>query len=90
MILSAVPSDNSSDFEDSTFLSLLVSINPFWVLIEKQINHFPREAKDWDSRTMRSCIWEEGKEKTEMSEGCRDKDRERVQSRCPTLLDTDL
>lgn len=40
MILSAVPGDNSSDFEDSTFLSLLVSINPFWVLIEKQINHF--------------------------------------------------
>lgn len=35
-----VPGDNSSDLEDSTFLSLLGSINPFWVLIEKQINHF--------------------------------------------------
>lgn len=89
--MSAVPSDNSSDFEDSTFLSLLVSINPFWVLIEKQINHFPREARDWDSRTMRSCIWEEGKEKiVGMSEGCRDKDGERAQIRCSTLLDTDL
>lgn len=47
MILSAVPGDNSSDFEDSTFLSLLVCINPFWILIEKQINIFPREARDW-------------------------------------------